>query len=72
MSSRTRQLEDSEYEEEIRTQARAEAVRALESYHSPLNRNVTPAELATLRSSDTSEAAGDPAELTAPKAPEAA
>jgi hypothetical protein len=45
-------------ESDVRLEARAEAVRALRQYHSPLNRNITPTELEALMALDTSEGAG--------------
>jgi multidrug resistance efflux pump len=66
MSAFAQQLDEADYEAEVaeaqaavvRAEARLAAVRALHHYNSPLNRNIAPAELDALRTSDTSEAAG--------------
>jgi DNA-directed RNA polymerase specialized sigma24 family protein len=73
MSAFAQQLDETDYDAELveaqaaflRAEARLIALRALNRYESPLNRSITPAELETLRASDTSEAAGVPGDLPA-------
>jgi multidrug resistance efflux pump len=71
MSAFAQHFDDTDYEAEleeaqadvVRAEARLVALRALHGYSSPLNRNITPAELDALRTSDTSEAAGASGDL---------
>jgi hypothetical protein len=60
--SRAQRLTDSIFEADLRAEARQEALRALSGYRSP-SIDITPAELAGLRDSNTSERAGTAGDL---------